>query len=205
MQTPTHDRSAHRHPAQLRGRRLGFSLMELIVVLVMIAIMIALGAPRINVDRFYMDGALEEASTAFMVAQREAVGHQHNVLMVIDTVNRSLKAVWDVNNNAREDAGEHTRVTALTDRMRFARPSSVPPQGSNVPILSPMADCSGLPCLIFQRNGSIDREAFFYLTSLRSTRPGGGRDEDARFVVLARANARPDTWKYTGVAWRPFP
>jgi prepilin-type N-terminal cleavage/methylation domain-containing protein len=183
-----------------RRDRAGFSLLELLAALIIIGILTALAAPRIDAEKFYVDGAVQHANTAFMAAQREAVSQQHNVLVVFDTANASLRTVWDVNNSGAEDNAEHVRVTALSERIRFAKPSGVAPKNGLATALSPMRGCGGMPCLIVQRNGSLDREASFYLTSRRSL-TGGGRETDTRFLEVNRASGRPQSWKYSPSGW----
>jgi prepilin-type N-terminal cleavage/methylation domain-containing protein len=183
-----------------RLSRAGFSLLELLAALVIIGILTALAAPRIDAEKFYVDGAVQHANTAFLVAEREAVSQQHNVLMVFDTANASFRTVWDVNNSGNEDNGEHVRVTALSERIRFAKPSGVAPKNGLATALSPMRTCGGMPCLIVQRNGSLDREASFYITSRRAL-SGSGRETDTRLLEVNRASGRPQSWKYSPSGW----
>ncbi len=177
-------------------------MLELLAALIIISILTALAATKIDADRYYVDGAIQEASTALTVAQREAVSLQHNVLIVFDTTHATMRMVWDKNANGIEDTGEHTRVTALSDRVKFGRPASVPKQGLWDLTITAMRDCSGLPCLIVQRNGSLDREAAFYITSARAMQGIPNREHDSRMVEINRATARAQTWKYTGTDWR---
>jgi type II secretory pathway pseudopilin PulG len=176
--------------------------MELLAALVIIGILTAMAVPSIDVDRFHIAGAITEASTTMLAAQREAITRQHNVLLVFDTPNRSLHTVWDANNDGQQTAGEHVRTTALSDRIEFARPAAVPARTGFPANLSPMTVCSGgRPCLIFQRNGSLDREAGVYLTSRKSMAGAPNRARDARFIQVNRASGRPQIWAYTGTAW----
>lgn len=188
-----------------RTRQAGFTIIELVIVLAMIAVVSAIALPRIDADRFHVDGAAEDASLAVMVAQREAVARQHQVLLILDTGNQTIRTVWDANSNGVQDATEHVRDLALGERIRIGRSTGVPALGTRAASVSVMRTCGAKPCLIMQRNGSTDREAWFYLTSRRAMEGATGRLSDARMVEIARASGRAQVWKYTGAAWMRLP
>lgn len=178
----------------------GFSLIELLLVISMIGILAALALPRILVDNAQVDTATRTFGMSLMVAQREAVARQHNVLLVIDTSAHTITTVWDANNNATADAGEKTRPFLIPERVVLGRPSSVSPLGTateSVPVTLKLGD---KPMLVLQRNGSIDRSVTLYLSSVASM--AGSPKVDARAIVLARATARPDWYAWTGSEWR---
>ena len=178
----------------------GFSLIELLLVITMIGILAALALPKILVDNTKVETATRTLGMVLMVAQREAVARQHNVLLVFDTSAHTITTVWDANNNGRADAGEKTRPFLIPERVVLGRPSSVSALGTateSVPVTLKLGD---KPMLVLQRNGSIDRGVTLYLTT--ATSMAGSRTVDARAVVLARATARPDWYAWTGSSWR---
>jgi len=181
-------------------RARGFSLIELLLVISMIGVLAAFAMPRILVDNTQVDTATRTFGMSLMVAQREAVARQHNVLLVIDTSAHTINTVWDANNNATADAGEKTRPFLIPERVVLGRPASVSALGTateGVPITLKLGD---RPMLVLQRNGSIDRGVTLYFTTVSSM--AGSTKVDARAVVLARATARPDSYVWTGSSWR---
>jgi prepilin-type N-terminal cleavage/methylation domain-containing protein len=188
-------------PSTLRRRHAqGFSLIELLLVIVMIGVLAALVMPKILVDNAQVDTATRTFGMSLMVAQREAVARQHNVLLVFDTSAHTITTVWDANNNAKVDAGEKTRPFLIPERVVLGRPASVSALGTasaGVPVTLKSGD---RPMLVLQRNGSIDRGVTLYLSTIASM--AGSPRAEARAVVLARATARPDWYAWTGSAWR---
>ncbi|MCC6430222.1 MAG: prepilin-type N-terminal cleavage/methylation domain-containing protein, partial [Gemmatimonadaceae bacterium] len=89
--------------------RAGFTVVELVMVLIIIGIMAATVMPKIRLDNTAVDTAVRSVNMSLMVAQREAVSRQHNVLLVIDTAHHTARTIWDANNNGLEDTGERTR------------------------------------------------------------------------------------------------
>ncbi len=184
-----------------RRRRHAFTLIELILVITVMGILAAIAAPRIDVTRFHVDGGMHAATTTFLAAQREAVSRQHNVLVLIDTTTRALRLVWDTDNDERVDPAERTRTVALDPRVAFGLPARVPRRVAGTDPLGVLGLCGDVPCVVFQRNGSADRTATLFVTSERARR-SGTRPRDARQIEVVRASGRPQSWTWTGSAWR---
>lgn len=177
-------------------------MIELLLVVVVVGLLAAIAVPRLDVARYRVDGAVHATTTTFLAAQREAVSRQHNVLVVVDTAARALRVVWDVNNNERIDESERTRTVVLDEGVRFGLPTGATRRGGagSGPFGS-MATCGTERCVIFQRNGSADRTASFFLTSARALTTGD-RPRDARQIEVTRASGRPQSWQFTGTAWQ---
>lgn len=183
-----------------RRAALGFSLIELLIIIAMVGILAALVLPKVRVDNAQVDSAARTIGLSLMVAQRDAAARQHNVLLVFDTTAHTIKTVWDTNNNGVADAGEKSRPFLLPDRVVLGRPSSVPALGTASASVPTMLKSGNKPMLVLQRNGSVDRSVTLYLSTARAM--SGGNYKDTRAVVIARATARPEWYAWTGSAWR---
>jgi prepilin-type N-terminal cleavage/methylation domain-containing protein len=187
-------------PPRLAAHRPGFSVIELLIVVSIIAIMAAIALPKVRVERAQVDGAVRTVSMALMVAQREAVSRGHNVLVVFDTAHHVIRTVWDRNNNLAFDAGEKTRPFPIPERVVMGRGAGVPAFGASTADVPVMLTMNNAPMMVLQRNGGTDRPLTLYLTSGRAQR--GGADKDTRALTVDRATARPVWYIWAASGWR---
>ena len=180
--------------------RSGFTLIELLVIVAIVGIMSMLVLPRIRIDNSAVDAAARTVSMSMMVAQRDAVSRQHDVLIKFDTAGHSVRTIWDANNNGREDSGEKTRPFLLPERVVLGRPPRVPALGGVVDPLVVEKTTNRGPYFIAQRSGALDRSQVMYFSTRAAM--AGGRDQDVRAVAIARATGRTVWYKWNGTAWK---
>jgi prepilin-type N-terminal cleavage/methylation domain-containing protein len=179
----------------------GVTLAELILVLAMIGIVTAIALPRINTARYTVGGTTQALGTALIMAQREAVARQHDVIAQFDAPNRNVAIHWDTDNDGLIDAGERRRVFPLGEGVVFGR-GSAPARPFGTTAIAFDETVGGLPALVFHRNGSASDDGGFYLTSVGASGGAAALASDARAIEIVRATGRPEWWQYDGTAWR---
>src|SRR5215469_18253962 len=93
------------------NRRRGFTVIEMVIVVTLVALVTAIVMPKINYTAWRVDVGARGIRAALQKAATLAVASQHNVLVAVDAPNGRLFVAEDVNNNLQADPGE--RVTAL--------------------------------------------------------------------------------------------
>lgn len=181
--------------------QVGLTLVEMLVVIGLIGLLAVIVVPRIDIEHYQIEGGMQAVSTAMMAAQREAVAKQHNVAMMFDQANSSLRILYDQDNDNTVDATERVRVLQLDTHVRFGRASApaLPQLGGSAVTFTRII--SGLPSVIFHRNGSASQAGGFYLTSARAATGLATHQRDTRALELFRATGRPEWWRYDGTAW----
>ncbi|HVX90036.1 MAG TPA: GspH/FimT family protein [Gemmatimonadales bacterium] len=195
---PPHPLPIRRGPAARRG----FTLVELLIVLVVLGVLTAFAVPRIDPYHYRVEGSMRTLGSALQAAQREAVGAQHDVVVSFDTAGRRIRIHSDLDNDHVEDAGERVRTVGLDDAVVFGRPSGVPARGFGAAAVAFDA-VGGRPAVVFHRNGSASESGGFYLTSARAL-ADPSRAADTRAIQFERATGRSDWYRYQGAWQRGF-
>lgn len=180
--------------------RSGFTLIELIFVLIIAGILVGLAAPRFNSATFRIRGSTQRIGTTLLAAQRAAVKMQHNVVVALDTVNGTLRVHRDSDNDFAIEQGERVRTIGLGDGIVFGRGGipAHPLVGAGAASLDYAQ--GGLPALVFKRGGSAREEAGFYITTTRAA-DTGDYPEEVRGFHIARASGRPSWFRYVNGSW----
>lgn len=173
------------------SRRVGFTLIEMLSVVVILGLMTAFIAPRIDLMRYRMNSATQVMGTSILAAQRQALTQQHNVIVYFDAANRRIRIHEDRNNNAAIDGAEHVRAVNLGDNVVFGRGGATAMAMGSGPIAI-AKQVGGLPAVVFHRDGSASETGGFYITSISAERDGI-RPQDSRAVLIAQATGRA-TW-----------
>jgi prepilin-type N-terminal cleavage/methylation domain-containing protein len=191
----------------MRNRR-GYTLLEMIVVVTMIAVITAMTMPSVDYQAWRQDAAARAVRSAMMQAQAYAVNSQHNVFVVPDMGSKSkLYVVYDYNDNLTLDAGEHWIVVPLQDGAIIAQPpgalpGGAPASGLSVPTSSPPITLSmpgnmtsSTVGWVFRPDGAASSSAQIYIGSKR------GIAKDFRAVAITQATGRSDLYKYVNGTW----
>jgi prepilin-type N-terminal cleavage/methylation domain-containing protein len=178
----------------------GFSLIELLLVVVIMGMLGAIALPRIDVAKIQVSSAVQVLSTTMVAAQREAITKQHDIILTFDAANRQVRLAWDADSDGTIDGGERTRVVTLDDRVVFGRGVAPARDMGDDPINfdDVVAD---LPALTFHRNGSASGIGGFYLTSWAGAMGDATKGNHTRAVEIIRATGRTEWWRYSGTEW----
>lgn len=181
-------------------KQAGFSLVELILVLMLVGIMASIVIPVLRPEGFQMNSAVIEVGTTMTAQQRNAVLKQHDVVLAFDTAQRRIRVHEDLDNDGDMETGERWYVVELEDGVSFGR-GGTPARPISSDDLSLTQTQDGFPSLTFHRNGSASEAAIIYLTSERALR-AGAYAEDGRAIEIDRATGRVRCLSYAPGAWQ---
>lgn len=183
-----------------RPLRAGFTLIETIIVLLIIAMVSAIGLPRVDFFKYRADAAAVQVRSLLMQAQRDAIVRQHDLVVSIDTAGHRLILSYDQNNDGAIASTERIRTQSLPEQNRFAAPpAALGTAGLNNygPIRARrLRTMSGHPSVVFRRDGSVSSSLELYTTSQRAI------PSDFRVTTVVEATGRTTIMRYTGSAWR---
>jgi Tfp pilus assembly protein FimT len=173
----------------------------MLITVVVIGSIVAFVIPSIDPDRGRVEASMFSIGSTLMGAQREAVARQHDVLVTFDAPGSRVVLDFDANNNGLQDPGERRRVVEVERQVVFAR-AGAPARAFGPAPISFANGPSGLPELVYHRNGSASQSGGLYVTSAKASAGASRRIADTRAVEIVRATGRTEWWRYDGSAWR---
>lgn len=179
-------------------RHAGFSLVEMLFVLVIVGVLTSMIAPAFSPGRWRADSAVQEVALSLNAAQRLAVLRQHDVVVRFLLSERALRIHRDGNNNGTEDDGEDVRLQTLPETMGFGS-GSVPDLSEGAgPVSFPVR--AGSPTLVFHRNGAASSSGVVYVHPVEGSLSQS--TEGVRALTVERATGevrclsfRTGTWE----------
>lgn len=192
----TGGRGMNQGRATVRCTRTGFTLVELIYIVVLLGILAGFAAPFIDVSRFRLNSAVMEVTTELMAAQRNAVLRGHDVVIAFDEDEEWMRIHLDANNDGLIQADENTVVEQLGDGVIFGRAPGATLSASTQSVTFTQKQGS-LKALTFHRNGSASEMGYIYLTFARSSLP-----KSNRAVEIVRSTAKVKCWSYRTDTWQ---
>jgi prepilin-type N-terminal cleavage/methylation domain-containing protein len=203
----THDPgAAPAGPSTRRSRRAapqgrgGFSLTEVMAVLVIVGIGLAMATPRINLTAHRTESAVQGLASTLMAAQRAAVARQHDVVVAFETDQQRIRIHFDIDNDGIMDGGETIRREPLGNTVVFGRgPGAAQLAQLGAGSVSFAGRQNGVPAVTFGRGGDASEEGGAYLTTATGTNPTA---YTSRAVVVDRATGRAAVFRYTQSGWQ---
>ncbi len=180
-----------------RLSRAGFTLIEILMVIVMIALIARFGLPKLNWSGYRVNGAVRSVAGVLERAERMAITNQSNVNVLFDVTNNAIKIHEDLNNDNTVQANERVRSYPLGEGIVYGQ-GGAPTHLYTGPI-SFTRQQNGMLELIFRRDGSASANGGFYITTttaLKSTRL-----QDARSIEVNQATGRVSWYQYNGSQW----
>lgn len=188
-----------RQSALRRAANAGFTMIEVIMVMVIIGLLAGFALPRIDIQRYRVESAMQGIGTTMLAAQRLAVTKQYDVVVMLDVANQSLRILEDANNDGIITTGERARGIPLGDQVVFGR-GAAPVRSMGPGPIEFTKLVNGLPAVTFHRSGSASEEGGFYLTS-KWAATTGARASDTRAIEIERATGRASWFRYTPPTW----
>ena len=189
---------ARNEAMRVSRRARGFTFIELLAVLSIVAIIALFAFPRVNFTQFQVDAAARGVRMTLQNAQRLAVTRQFDVVVSFDQASNKVRVFEDNNNNSTIDGGERVTYFTLEDGAHFL----MPPAGVNGPVGgaivgAALTTINGLPSIVFRRDGAGSSDLEVYLTSKRA------QPNDWRGITVVQSTGRTDWYKYIGAVWKP--
>lgn len=177
--------------------RAGFTVVELMLVVVLIGVMAAIAAPRFPIAAMRADAGVRTLHGALQLAQRLAITRQADVVVLVDTAEGRLRVFEDYNRNGTIDGTERARAFPLDEGARFGAPPAGGVFGAagQAMLGTNLAEREGLPSVVFRRNGSSSSDVELYL------RAAGGRSTAWRAVLVAPSTGRAESWRLVDSSW----
>lgn len=177
------------------SRRSGFSMIELLSTLMIMAIIGGMAIPRMDLGHARSDAALRQVTMLCIQAQRTALAKQHNVILSLDQVNGRVRLVEDKNNSGIYDSGDRMVWVGLESGVKFVA-APVPLDGISgaVKFTKPKL-LDTYQSVIFRRNGAASSDGIVVF-SAKATDPGS-----ARAVHITQSTGRAEGYKYNGTQW----
>jgi prepilin-type N-terminal cleavage/methylation domain-containing protein len=179
-------------------RRLGFTIIELLMVVAIISLVTAWAMPRLDLNRYRADAAGRLARTLLQTAQRNAITRQSNVIVSFDLTNNRLRIVQDYNNNDTLNASDKVDFRVLPEGGKFVTPTWAGVKGTtpSAAVSGPsLRTVSSLTSVIFRRDGSASSDVELYVTMR------GAVKTEYRAVTVIGATGKTNLFRWNGSSW----
>lgn len=179
--------------------RHGFSMIEVLSVIVIIGLLTAIALPRVSLASYQANGAAQVVSTALSYAQRQAISRQADTRVAFDLANNRLRIHEDRNNDNVIDVGERITFANLPEGITFGR-GTAPARAIGGEVVTFTRAQGILPVLIFRRDGTASEDGGVYLSTTAGL--SIDRTADVRAVEISRATGRASWFSYATGAWK---
>lgn len=186
-----------------RTRQAGFSLLEVLMVIVVIGIVASIALPRFNQEGYKVTSAARGITATLNYAQRLSISLQHDVRVAFDQANNRLRIHEDRNNNGVIDAGERVTSRPLEEGVVFNKGAAAnlaySTGGTGTQLFNFTVTQNAMPAIVFRRDGSASENGGFYL----NTRRGMALNSNSwvRAAEVIRSTGRVIWYSYATGQW----
>lgn len=177
----------------------GFSLVELVFVLVILGVLTSMAAPLIGTGRYRSDTAVQEMAMTLNAAQRLAVLRQHDVVVTFDLSARTFLVLRDADNDGQRGTGEETRTRELPETVGYGSGTAPLLPGGSGPVTFAAGSGSGDPTLTFHRNGSASAGGVIYLRPVEGSMSAS--PEAVRALSVERSTGEIRCYSFRSGEW----
>jgi len=187
-----------------RKRQAGFTLIELLIVIIIIGITTTIALPKINLSAIRSKSAIQTLGTTMLALQRDAIAKQHNIVVMIDAPNRSLRVLYDSTNDLQITAGERVRTISLGEEVVLGKPGTVPNRafGGNAVNFTNREQTTNLPAIFLYRNGSANEASGLYLSTVKAMAGVAGHQNETWAMEITRATGRAEWLRWNTTGWK---
>jgi prepilin-type N-terminal cleavage/methylation domain-containing protein len=184
----------HARPRRNGNRMLrpAFTLAEIMIVVVIAGMMVALAIPRIDTTKYRADAIAQIVRTTLLMAQRQAITRQHDMVVSFDTSGERIRTFWDSNNNGQITTTERVTWRGLDVGVLFTDPNVNGVSGGAIqkPINGPsVTTITGFPTITYHRDGSASSDAEIYVSVAAHGPPW------YRAITITQATGRVDWYR----------
>ncbi len=189
----------------LRKQERGFSILEMLVVLVLMTILVGFSWPSLQrlIVRNKLQAVTFETATVFAIARLEAIKIGFPTVVRVNPATKTVQAFVDDDQNGQRNGAERIlRSYQLPRLIGFGGPPSEPPPDS-LSVVGFTVAPAGLPNqVVFDTNGAVrDTGAF----RLREVKPGNPTKEnyfEVRMPVQAATSFQIRKWDPVDKKWK---
>ena len=184
-----------KNSGHLLKSREGFTLIETIMVLVVVGIIMAIGAPNFSKwkEKHEINGQAQKVYFDLMLARTSAVKNNNLVRVTFNTTSHTYTIHDDTNDDGTQDSGEAVKSVALENDINFAYNTGITDIDGNT--ISAPVSFGGSQVVTFDSRGQASASGSVFLLH---TSDIGSTNDRARSISVLQATGAVDYWTYDG-------